>query len=63
MSKKVCKKCKVFVEPGQMICPECKNNQFTESWKGKAIVFKPEESEIAKHMKITKKGSYAIKTR
>ena len=62
MSKKVCKRCRAFVENAQ-ICPECGNNQFTESWKGKVIIFKPEESEIAKQMKITKKGSYAIKTR
>jgi len=45
------------------ICPNCGNNQFTESVKGKIQVFKPEESEMAQHMKITKKGIYAIKTR
>ncbi|MEM2955966.1 MAG: transcription elongation factor subunit Spt4 [Candidatus Pacearchaeota archaeon] len=59
--KKVCKKCKIFVEGQQ--CPECGGNQFTESWKGRVYIFKPEESEIAKNMKITKKGMYAIKIR
>jgi len=62
MTRKVCKKCKVFVE-GAQICPECGGNQFTESWKGRVIIFKPGESEIAKQMKIAKKGIYAIKTR
>ena len=61
MTKKVCKKCKIFVEGAS--CPECKGNQFTESWKGKVYIFKPEESEIAKNIKIIKKGLYAIKTR
>jgi len=60
-TKKVCKKCRIFVEGPQ--CPECKGNQFTESWKGRVYIFRPEESEIAKNMKISKKGVYAIKTR
>ena len=61
MSKKVCKKCRVFIEGNQ--CPECKGNQFTESWKGRVRIFNPEESVIAKNMDIKKKGVYAIKTR
>lgn len=61
MNKRICKKCKIFTDA--QICPNCGSNQFTESWKGKVFIFKPEESEIAKQMKITKKGSYAIKTR
>jgi len=61
MSKRVCKKCKVFSDA--QICPDCGSNQFTESWKGKIHIFNPEESEFAKNMKITKKGVYAIKTR
>ena len=59
--KKVCKKCKIFIE-GQN-CPICNGTQFTETWKGRVYIFKPEESEIAKHMKIDKKGLYAVKTR
>lgn len=35
---------------------------FTDSWKGKIIVLNPEESEIAKNLKLDKKGDYAIKT-
>ena len=41
----------------------CNGNQFSDSWKGRIIVFKPEESEIAKKMGINKKGLYAIKTK
>jgi len=60
-AKKVCKKCNSFVEGPQ--CPLCGGNQFTESWKGKIYILNPEESEIAKKVKISKKGIYAIKTR
>jgi len=60
-AKKVCKKCKVFVE-GET-CPNCNGNQFNETWKGRILVFKPEESELAKKMNISKKGVYAIKTK
>ena len=61
VQKKVCTKCKTFVEGVK--CPECGNNQFTESWKGRVYINKPSESEIASKMKIFKKGIYAIKTR
>ena len=44
-------------------CPICNGNQFSDSWKGRVFVFKPEESEIAKKMSISKKGYYAIKTK
>jgi RNA polymerase subunit RPABC4/transcription elongation factor Spt4 len=34
---------------------------FTDSWKGKVVVLRPEESEIAKNLKIQKKGEFAVK--
>lgn len=61
MAKKVCKKCKIFFEGDN--CPICSGTETTETWKGKLVVFKPGESEIAKNLKITKEGTYAIKTR
>jgi DNA-directed RNA polymerase subunit E" len=60
-AKKVCKKCKIFIE--SETCPICNGNQFSDAWKGRIMVFKPEESEIAKKMGISKKGLYAIKTK
>lgn len=59
--KKVCKKCKIFVEGNS--CPLCHDNQFTESWHGRIYIFDTEKSEIAKKISITTKGEYAIKTR
>lgn len=57
--KKVCKKCKIFVEEDK--CPLCQGTNLTDSWKGKLIILKPEESEIAKKLNVKIKGTYAIK--
>ena len=59
--KKVCRKCRLFVE-GQE-CPLCHGSVFTETWKGRLIVTDVEKSEIAKKVGITVKGEYAIKVR
>ena len=59
--KKVCKKCKLFVE-GE-VCPVCKTTNFTEIWQGRMFFLDVEKSEIAKKLKINAKGEYAIKTR
>ncbi len=57
--KKICKKCKLFVEGTN--CPVCKSNQFTDSFKGKLIITDAEKSEIAKKLDLKVKGEYAIK--
>jgi len=44
-------------------CHSCGGNDATDSFKGRVIIFNPEESEIAKRIKMGKKGTYAIKTR
>lgn len=59
--RKVCKKCKIFVTGPK--CPLCKNNQFSENWKGRVFIMDSEKSEVAKHIGITAKGEYAIKVR
>lgn len=35
---------------------------FTDNWKGKVVILNPEESDIAKNLKIKKKGEYAVKS-
>lgn len=57
--QKACKQCKAIFEGPK--CPQCGSNEFVESFKGKMIVLKPEESEIAKQIKVTKKGTFAVK--
>ncbi|MFH1377069.1 MAG: transcription elongation factor subunit Spt4 [Candidatus Woesearchaeota archaeon] len=59
MAKKVCKKCKIFIDGDK--CPICKLNQFSENWKGKIAIMDPERSEIAQKLGIKVKGVYAIK--
>ncbi len=59
MKKKVCSKCKIFVEGSE--CPLCKGNQFVSNWKGRIYVFDPKRSLIARKINIPIKGEYAIK--
>jgi RNA polymerase subunit RPABC4/transcription elongation factor Spt4 len=57
--RKVCKKCKTFVEGGQ--CAICKGNQLTDNWKGRLYISDPQNSMIAKEVKIDSVGEFAIK--
>ena len=59
--RKVCKKCKMFVDGNE--CPGCKGNQFSTNWQGRITITDPEKSEIAKKVGIKVKGEYAIKVR
>jgi len=59
--KKVCKKCKLFVEGNE--CPVCHGSQFSTNWQGRIAVLDPEKSAIAKKIGIKHKGEYAIKVR
>ena len=57
--KKACKKCRMIFSGER--CPICNNVDFSETWKGRVIIVKPEESEIAKNLNLGKEGIYAIK--
>ena len=59
VKKKVCKKCKLFVEGNE--CPNCKSNQFSTNWQGKIYIIDPVKSDIARILGITAKGEYALK--
>lgn len=61
MKKKVCKKCKLFVEGNT--CPVCKGNQFAANWQGRLHILDSNKSAIANKIGITSKGEYAIKIR
>ena len=61
MKKKVCKRCKMFVEGGE--CPVCKTNQFSINWQGKLSVIDVSKSIIAEKIGLKAKGDYAIKVR
>ncbi len=59
MVEKACKVCHRLTEEKE--CPVCKTKELTENWQGIAIIFKPEESEIAKELNFKSPGKYAIK--
>ncbi|MBI2655282.1 DNA-directed RNA polymerase subunit E'' [Candidatus Woesearchaeota archaeon] len=61
MKKKVCKRCKMFVEGSE--CPVCKTSQFSTSWQGRLHIIDAEKSAIAGKIGIKSKGEYAIKVR
>jgi DNA-directed RNA polymerase subunit E" len=60
MAKLACKICKKLVSGDR--CPLHPDAKLMESWKGKIVILDPENSELAKKMKITDKGEYAIRT-
>lgn len=62
MKERACKKCKRIVGE-EKECPVCKGTSFSEGWKGYVVVLKPEESQIAKALKITQRGEYALRVR
>jgi len=58
---RACRVCKKIYEGDK--CPDCSCQEYTEEFKGRVMVFDPENSEIAKRLKIKKAGLSAIKTR
>ena len=61
MKKKVCKRCKMFVEGSE--CPVCKTNQFSTNWQGRLNIIDVSKSIVAEKINIKSKGEYAIKVR
>jgi len=57
--EKACKNCRLIYE-GE-VCPGCSKKEYSDNFKGKIDILDPEKSELAKELKITKKGVYAIK--
>ena len=63
MSKqKACKICRTIYEDGDT-CPKCGSKESTDSFKGRIVILKSENSEIAQKLNIKDKGNFAIKTR
>jgi len=63
MAKKACKRCKHIVKKEVEVCPACRNNSFTNTWKGRIIIIDPVRSLIAKKIDAKVAGEYAIKIR
>jgi len=52
-----CRNCKTLTTA--KICPNCGSTNLSASWKG-LVVVNDVESEIAKHLKISRPGRYAL---
>jgi len=61
MKKKVCKRCKMFIEGPE--CPVCKTSQFSNNWQGRLNIIDANKSLVAEKIGIKSKGEYAIKVR
>lgn len=59
--KKVCKRCKLFVE--EESCPLCQGNNFSTNWQGRVFIKDVERSIIANKIGIKTKGEYVIKVK
>ena len=59
VKEKACKNCKRIYEGD--VCPVCDRKEVSENFKGKVEIISPEKSELAKELKVTKEGTYAIK--
>ena len=57
--EKACKNCKLIYEGDS--CPNCAKNETSDVFKGKVEIVNSEKSEIAKELKISKDGLYAIR--
>ena len=61
MSEKACRDCSYLTT--ETTCPNCKSTSFSDDYSGLVIILDPENSAIAKAMKATKQGKYALRVR
>ena len=63
MKRKVCRKCKVFVDTTQSPINGCTHQETTTTYLGRIIILDTAQSQIAKNVNLNVAGEYAIKTR
>jgi DNA-directed RNA polymerase subunit E" len=61
MREKACTNCHFITK--ENVCTKCKSTNLSEDFSGIVVMFDPENSSIAKTMKIKEKGRYALKVR
>jgi len=61
MTEKVCTNCQRVITKN--VCAYCGSTSTTTDWKGYVIIIDPENSDIAKKLKIEDSGKYALKVR
>lgn len=64
MVEMACRNCRqIFDIPKGVppICPNCKTATLTTEWAGLIVILDPEDSVVARELKATRPGRYAIK--
>jgi DNA-directed RNA polymerase subunit E" len=61
MTEKACRECHII--SGGSTCPSCKAASLSDDFSGLVIIFDPEDSAIARAMKVEEKGRYALRVR
>ena len=61
MNQRACTNCHFITK--ENVCPKCRSTSLSEDYNGLVVMFDPENSTIAKAMKIKEKGRYALKVR
>jgi len=61
VNEKACTKCNMISV--EAACPNCKATGLSDDFAGLVIIFDPENSAIARAMKMTVKGRYALRVR
>ena len=59
--EKACRNCRRIVK--SEVCPICKTSALTDDWSGYLIIVDPNISEIAKTIRISIPGKYALRVR
>ena len=62
MAEKACSECHRLVDDATE-CPIDKNNDLRSNWSGLAVIYNPEDSEIAEKLDVNVAGRYAISVR
>ncbi|HDR53067.1 MAG TPA: hypothetical protein ENN60_00100 [archaeon] len=58
---KACRKCRLLVKGNN--CPACQGTDLSPTWAGLVEIIDLEKSEVAKKMKASVPGKYALKVR
>jgi DNA-directed RNA polymerase subunit E" len=63
MTDKACRECHLISYSSVSICPNCNASNLSDDFSGVVVIIDPEGSAIARAMKVTKKGHYALRVR
>lgn len=61
MAEQACKTCRRLIKGD--LCPTCKSNEVTKTWRGIIVIFDPANSDVAKESGIASPGKFAVKVK